>query len=157
MKRAVIVHGYKGKPETNWKPWLKAELEANGYAVTVPAMPEAEQPIARAWHDKLTETVGQPDADVYLIGHSLGCITILRYLESLPENQKVGGVVLVAGFGERFAQYQAGNHDTFLITSWIGSASGNIATTLWRSARTMIRTSIFHRLSYLNRSSAPKR
>jgi len=76
-------------------------------------MPEAEQPIARAWHDKLTETVGQPDADVYLIGHSLGCITILRYLESLPENQKVGGVVLVAGFGERFAQYQAGNHDTF--------------------------------------------
>ena len=28
----------------------------------------------------------------------LGCITILRYLESLGANQKIGGAVLVAGF-----------------------------------------------------------
>lgn len=27
MKRAIIVHGFKGKPDTNWKPWLKRQLE----------------------------------------------------------------------------------------------------------------------------------
>lgn len=33
-----------------------------------------------------------------IVGHSLGCITILRFLEGLVENEKVGGVILVAGF-----------------------------------------------------------
>lgn len=33
--------------------------------------------------------------DVYFVGHSLGCITVLRYLEQI--NQTIGGVVLVAG------------------------------------------------------------
>jgi predicted alpha/beta hydrolase family esterase len=35
-----------------------------------------------------------------LVGHSLGVITILRYLESLPEDVKIGGAILVAGFPE---------------------------------------------------------
>ena len=42
--------------------------------------------------------VGQPGQELFLIGHSVGCITILRYLESLPDDMKIGGVVLVAGF-----------------------------------------------------------
>lgn len=113
MNHAIIVHGYKGKPETNWKPWLKAELEAKGWTVDVPEMPSTEHPIAAAWNAKLAEAVGEPNADTYLIGHSLGCITILRYLETLPENQKVGGIILIAGFGERFARYHSGSHDSF--------------------------------------------
>jgi len=42
--------------------------------------------------------VGQPGQELFLIGHSVGCITILRYLESLPDDMKIGGVVMVAGF-----------------------------------------------------------
>jgi len=112
-QHVIIVHGYKGRPETNWKPWLRQELEAKGMKVDVPEMPNTEYPIASEWIAKLTETVGNPTEATYLIGHSLGCITILRYLETLNENQKIGGAILVAGFGERFPKYQRGNHDTF--------------------------------------------
>jgi uncharacterized protein len=33
-----------------------------------------------------------------LVGHSIGCQTIFRYLEKLPAEARVGGVVLVAGW-----------------------------------------------------------
>lgn len=113
-KHVVIVHGYKGRSETNWKPWLRQELEAKGMKVDVPEMPSTEHPIAFEWMTMLAKTVGEPTQDAYLIGHSLGCITILRYLETLNEGQKIGGAILVAGFGERFPKYQSGSHDTFL-------------------------------------------
>ena len=112
-KHIVIVHGYKGKPETNWKPWLRQELETKGMKVDVPEMPNTEHPLATEWVAKLTETVGRSIQATYLIGHSLGCITILRYLEALNTDQKIGGVILVAGFGERFPKYKSGSHDTF--------------------------------------------
>ena len=45
--------------------------------------------------------IGNPDKDLYLVGHSAGVITILRYLESLSRDQKIGGVVLIAGFTDK--------------------------------------------------------
>lgn len=112
MTRVIIVHGFKGKPDTNWKPWLKAKLEESGVSTEVPAMPNSDNPIADDWTQKLSDAVGQPNDDTYLVGHSLGCITILRYLESLNEGQRIGGCVFVAGFTGRFETYKGG-HDTF--------------------------------------------
>lgn len=100
MKRAIIIHCWEGYPEYCWYPWVKKELEAKGFQVEVPAFPDTENPKLNSWLPKLKEVVGQPDEELYLIGHSLGCITIMRYLESLEENQKIGGVVFVAGFTE---------------------------------------------------------
>jgi predicted alpha/beta hydrolase family esterase len=78
MKRAIIVHGFKGKPDTNWKPWLKAELEANGFIVDVPGMPNTDAPQLEEWVATLRQIIGEfTSDDIYLIGHSLGCITIL--------------------------------------------------------------------------------
>jgi len=98
MKRAIIVHCWEGVPEYCWYPWLKSELEEDGYDVMVPAMPETEEPKQILWVPHLAEIVGEPDDELVLIGHSVGCITILRYLEGLPEGVRVGRVVLVAGF-----------------------------------------------------------
>ena len=98
MKRVFIIHGWDGKPEHGWSPWLKKELEDKGYTVEAPAMPDTATPTLEKWLQHLKKVVGTPDEDCYFVGHSLGCITILRYLESLPEDQIVGGVVLVAGF-----------------------------------------------------------
>lgn len=98
MKRAVIVHCWDGMPEYCWYPWLKAELEKVGYEVEVPAMPDTKAPRQDLWVPKLHEVIGEPDEDLVLVGHSVGCIAILRYLESLNENQKIGKAILVAGF-----------------------------------------------------------
>ena len=64
----------------------------------MPEMPDTEHPKMNAWVRKLSESVAIPDKECYFIGHSLGCITILRYLETIKE--KVACVVLVAGFAD---------------------------------------------------------
>ncbi len=98
MKRIFIIHGYTGHPGGNWFPWLKSELEKLDVSAVVPAMPHTENPQVSEWLPYLRSQVGLPDEDTYLVGHSLGCITILRYLETLTGNTKAGGAVLVAGF-----------------------------------------------------------
>jgi len=98
-KRVFIVHGWMAGPRSNWFPWLAEKLRDLGHEVFVPGMPNAAVPSPEAWVDKLSETVGSPDKDCYFVGHSLGVITILRYLEMLSE-KKVGGAILVAGFAE---------------------------------------------------------
>ncbi|MDP2908651.1 MAG: alpha/beta hydrolase [Nanoarchaeota archaeon] len=98
VKRIFLIHGWEGSPEEGWRPWLKRELENKGFSVIVPAMPDTKHPKADAWAGHLIKTVGVPGRDCYFVGHSLGCITILRYLESLKKGQEVGGVILVAGF-----------------------------------------------------------
>lgn len=100
MKRAVVVHCWEGYPEYCWYPWVKKELEGKGFQVEVGAFPDTEKPNLNAWLPKLREVIGEPDEELFLIGHSLGCATIMRYLETLSENQKIGGVVFVAGFNE---------------------------------------------------------
>lgn len=97
MKKIFLIHGWRGTPEGGWRPWLRKELEKRGLSVFVPAMPDTNNPNVNAWLKKLTETVGTPDKNCFLVGHSLGCITILRYLETLKKNQEIGGAVLVAG------------------------------------------------------------
>ena len=98
MKRAVIVHCWDGTPNYCWYPWTKDELEKIGFSVQVPAMPETEAPKLSLWLPALQKVIGKPDEDLYLIGHSIGCATIMRYLETLKDGEKVGGIILVAGF-----------------------------------------------------------
>jgi predicted alpha/beta hydrolase family esterase len=96
MKRVIIVHGWGDDPNKRWIPWLKSELEKMGYAVAAPAMPNTDTPEIKAWVNCLAEVTGDPDKDTYFIGHSVGCQTILRYLETIK--QPVGGAVFVAGW-----------------------------------------------------------
>ena len=98
LMRVIIVHGWDGHPEEGWFPWLKHELEKRGFKVEVPQLPDPENPRIQNWVPTLAKVVGIPDKETYFVGHSIGCQTIARYLESLPESVKVGGVVFVAGF-----------------------------------------------------------
>jgi predicted alpha/beta hydrolase family esterase len=100
MKRAFLIHGWEGYPEEGWRPWLKGKLEKIGFQVQSPSMPDTDHPKMDAWLNHLTKTVSTPDQDCYFVGHSLGCITILRYLENLSQGQQIGGAVLVAGFSD---------------------------------------------------------
>lgn len=95
------MHGWDGRPDNHWFPWLTIELRANGFEVNAPQMPHAKEPRVKEWLEFLREYVGKPNKDTYFVGHSLGCITIARYLETLSSKAKVGGCVFVAGFSGR--------------------------------------------------------
>ncbi len=97
-KRVILIHGWGGSPGHHWKPWLTKELQAKGFEVVEPQMPHTDTPVFSEWLAKLSEVVGTPDENTFIVGHSLGCVTVVRYVASLLGETKVGGVVLVAGF-----------------------------------------------------------
>ncbi|OGM98266.1 MAG: hypothetical protein A2915_04070 [Candidatus Yanofskybacteria bacterium RIFCSPLOWO2_01_FULL_41_34] len=97
-KRVLIIHGWGGWPNEEWLVWLKNELETRGFEVMIPEMPDTDKPTIKSWLRKLSEVVGLTDENTYFVGHSIGCQAIMRYLEQLPDDQKVGGVVFVAGW-----------------------------------------------------------
>ena len=97
-KRAFIIHGYLSFPEEAWLPWLKRELVKRGYEVSLPAMPTPSRPSLPGWIRFITELVGEPDRATVMVGHSLGCQAVIRYLETLgAAGRSVGKTVLVAG------------------------------------------------------------
>lgn len=93
MKRAVILHGTDGKPEHNWFPWLKAKLEADGYEVWVPTLPNNHTPNRQVYNDFLFGE-SWDFADNIVIGHSSGAVSVLNLLmdERCP-HIKVGVLV----------------------------------------------------------------
>lgn len=100
MKKIIMIHGWGGGPEGGWLDWLKKKLEETGWKVEAPEMPDTDEPKIDLWVNKLkdvAESIGA-DKDTYFVGHSVGCQTILRYLEKLPKDKKVGGAVFVAGW-----------------------------------------------------------
>jgi uncharacterized protein len=99
-KRIYIIHGYGASPSDRGFPWLKSKLEREGAKVTVLKMPNSKKPDASNWFDFMRSNIKSPDGNTYFVAHSLGCIALLRYLDSLGSGTKVGGVVLVSGFSE---------------------------------------------------------
>ena len=97
QKRAFIIHGWGSYPEEGWLLWLKKELEKKGFLVAVPSMPDTENPKIDSWVNHLSDIVGEPDVNTYLVGHSIGCQAIMRYLEEL-DGKRIGGTVFVAGW-----------------------------------------------------------
>lgn len=99
-KRVFIIHGWGASPEVNWFPETKSELKRLGFNVVVPQMPNSQFPISEEWLAEMQTLINDPDENTFLIGHSLGGIAILHFIESLKEDQKIGGAILVAGFSE---------------------------------------------------------
>ena len=97
MKKVLIVHGYAGTPNGNWKPWLLAELEKLDIYASSISLPYPANPTPESWVDEITRQVNLPPIDkIYLVGHSLGSTAILRYLES-DSALKTTGVILISG------------------------------------------------------------
>jgi predicted alpha/beta hydrolase family esterase len=65
--------GNKHKPLGSGKliAYLQEQLGSN-YEVLAPDMPDPDHPRYLAWRDQIEQELGKLDADVLLIGHSLG-------------------------------------------------------------------------------------
>jgi uncharacterized protein len=100
MKNVYIIHGYGASPVHHWFPWLKKELEKENVKVVILDLPTPSSPNSIEWSNALEEQMKLIDENSYFIAHSLGCITLLKFLESLPNTTKIGGYILVSGFNE---------------------------------------------------------
>lgn len=98
--RLIIVHGFMATPADHWFGWLKERAEALGMTVIIPQMPDSGAPDAQRWQETLRQQVGEVDDGTYFVGHSLGCITALRYLSRRLDKERAGGIIMVSGFSE---------------------------------------------------------
>ena len=95
-KRAFIIHGWTGRNNKDWFPWALEELKKRGYKASALMMPNPDYPVMADWLQKIKKIIGQLESSDILIGHSMGCQAILRYLDQ--QNEKVDKVILVAGW-----------------------------------------------------------
>lgn len=79
MKRAVILHGTDASPDINWFPWLKEKLEADGYKVWAPLLPENHTPNKEIYNNFLFGS-NWDFTDNVVIGHSSGAVEVLNLL-----------------------------------------------------------------------------
>lgn len=98
MKKIFIVHGFGGIPNGGWISWIMQQLSKEKvYTCSLP-MPTPKNPIVSKWIEEISRAVeNSPEDEIFLVGHSLGATAVLKYLENLPENNKIKGVILVSG------------------------------------------------------------
>ena len=98
MKKVFIVHGFEGSPNGGWRPWLMGELAKHEIYACALSMPSPEAPKLAEWLAEISRHVDRNAQDeLYLVGHSLGVPSILRYLETAPSALGLAGAVLVSG------------------------------------------------------------
>lgn len=121
MKHIVIAHALSVTPEFTWGDapghlWYPAAQEAltkKGSTVKIPALPDANHPRLGPWTNALRTAVDSDPASTVLIGHSVGGIAVLRYLESLDLEEPFAEAILVAtnvfdvGYPEITAEFLA--------------------------------------------------
>lgn len=95
--RFINLHGFTANSESDFHPWLKAELEKKGHTVMVPNLPQTENPSVNEQVEYVIDNYSF-DADTVLFGHSLGSVVALKVLERL--DGPIHSLVLAAGFAE---------------------------------------------------------
>lgn len=93
-----IIHGFMATPADHWFQWLKGKLEERGVSVKVLALPDSFSPDPIIWQKTLEENIGRLNENTFLVAHSLGCVSLLSYLEDREGDKPIGGLVLVSGF-----------------------------------------------------------
>lgn len=94
MKNIIILHGWGESPNLYWFPYIKRHMEELGWSVSIPELPDTDNPQLLPWLERALQE--QYDKDTVLIGHSMGCPLILSILERIQV--PIAQAYLVAGF-----------------------------------------------------------
>ena len=118
MKNYIIMHGTGGSKDGNWFPWLKNEIEKQGFHCELKQFPicmgtQSYGSWAREF-DKFSI-----DENTIIFAHSLAPIFVIKYL--ICNNRKIAKLVSVAGFNAdgNVAEINKMN-STFLMPEIIG-------------------------------------
>jgi predicted alpha/beta hydrolase family esterase len=101
MKKVYLIHGWgETSKSLPWFNWLTEELTKKGFFVETFDMPDSENPKIENWVGYLEKKISPEKIDnqTYFVGHSIGCQTILRFIEKLHRHKKIAGCVFVAGW-----------------------------------------------------------
>ena len=82
MKKVYLVHCWEGTSNDGWYPWIEEELKKFDVQVVRFDMPNTDSPQIEEWVNTLDHQVTELNNNIYFIGHSIGCQTIMRYLET---------------------------------------------------------------------------
>jgi hypothetical protein len=95
--RAILIHGFNASPDMNFHPWLRDQLRDRGFEVVAPTLTlRADQEIdLPTIIEEMKKQIGFLKSDDILLGHSLGGLLILQYLEAVEMTETPRAVILV--------------------------------------------------------------
>jgi predicted alpha/beta hydrolase family esterase/8-oxo-dGTP pyrophosphatase MutT (NUDIX family) len=93
-QKVLLVHGFEGNSQAVWFPWMKSELEARGFEVIVPELPDSAHPQIDTWIDTLSPILENFTEEDIVVGQSLGSKAIIHAIDKV--GKKVKHVYLVA-------------------------------------------------------------
>ncbi len=96
-KKVYIIHGREWSPDVGRLYRLRKELDQLDIQAVGLSMPHPDVPTVDDWVQTLQDQI-IPDSDTYIVAHSVGVQTALRWLQILPEEASIGGLVSVAGW-----------------------------------------------------------
>ena len=97
----IIIHGIQGHAGKHWQGWLSDQLKENGHNIVMETFPNSDKPDRKIWVNflkSLTEDI--PINQQILIGHSLGVVTAMDYIEQLRKPCR--GLISVSGFARDY-------------------------------------------------------
>ena len=89
----VLLHGFTGRADRNWLPWVSESLSKKGYKVQTPQLPNTDEPTEKEQVDYVLNNC-DIDENTVLVGHSLGGAVAMKVLEKLEK--PIRELVLVA-------------------------------------------------------------
>lgn len=96
--KVLLIHGLSGDRNDNWFPWVKPLLEAKGYDVLIPDLPNSQNPTLEEWTNALSKLGITKEDNLSIIAHSLGGPTAVEFIRENKVNVKK--LILVAPVGK---------------------------------------------------------
>ena len=122
MKKVYLIHGWGGSSRSEeWFSDLKQQLLKKGIKAIAFDMPDTNTPRIEKWAGFLQSKIKTKDIgeETYFVGHSIGCQAILRFLEKLPQNAKIGGCIFIAGWFNLTNEAYESEEDRKIAKPWL--------------------------------------
>jgi hypothetical protein len=98
--KLFLLHCWGGDGRSCWSGWIADKMREKSIEVISPDFPNSSTPHIEEWLAAIRSKVEKFDEEWVLVGHSLGCPTILRLLERFDKGEKIGTAIFVAGFAK---------------------------------------------------------